>query len=274
MALTGGQGAIPGSPGSGGSGGDVGVSLASLLNPMLRIAGITTLPGTTPNVDQYGELIPMVNRMLSSYNLNGHIIFNSAINQFSLTTGQKEYTIGPGGELDMERPLYIKVANVILPTSPTIRWPMAVYDDYEWAAVSIQDITGAPPYALYYDGAMDQDTGLGQLSLIFQPPAGYILELYTWQRIKSTFEAIDDLAVFPDGYAEMIVQNGARRLVGMYPLESKLDGAQRAELKEMAAMSLRAVTILNTKAPAIGCDPALNGGQADGNGRPWLSGAF
>lgn len=263
--------------GGGGTGSStVGVALSSLLYPMLRIAGITTLPGTTPNDDQVGELIPMVNRMLSSFNLNGHVIYNSAINQFTLTTGQKTYTIGPGGELDMDRPLFIKLANIILPTSPTVRWPMAIYDDYDWAAVSIQDIPGAPSYALYYDGSLDPTTGLGNLSVIFQPPSGYILELYTWQRLQATFVSKDDVAVFPDGYEEFIVQNGARRLVGMYPLESKLDGMQRAELKEFAASSLRAVTTLNTKAPEITCDPALNSGESEGygNGRPWLSGSF
>lgn len=262
-----------GGPGSGGSG-TVGVALSTLLNPMLRIAGITTLPGTTPNVDQYGELVPMVNRMLSSYNLDGHKIFTAAINQFPLVSDQKTYTIGPGGEMDMERPLYIKIANVLLPGSPTVRWPVAIYDDYQWGAISIQDLTGAPPFGLYYDNALDPDTGLATLSLIFQPPADYTLELYTWLRLKANFTGPDDVAVLPDGYEEMIVQNGARRLVGMYPHDSTLDGRQRDELKELAAASLRAVITLNTRSPKIGCDPALNNAGDDGNGRPWLSGAF
>lgn len=261
--------------GGGGSGSAaVGVPLSTLLDPMLRIAGITTLPGTTPSDDQYGELVPMVNRMLGSYNLDGHKIFTAAINQFTLTSGQKSYTIGPGGEMDMERPLYIKEANVLLPTTPVVRWPVYVYDDDEWASISIQDLSGAPPYGLYYDGALDPDTGLATLSVIFQPTDGYILELYTWQRLMATFTAASDVAVFPDGYPEMIVQNGARRLVGMYPLDSKLDGNQRTELKEMAAVSLRAVLTLNTQAPKITCDPALNTGGSNDYGRPWLAGPF
>lgn len=261
-----------GGPGNSGSG-TAGVALSTLLYPMLRIAGITTLPGTTPNDDQIGELIPAVNRMLGSWNLDGHKIFTSAINQFPLTDGQKIYTIGPAGEMDMARPLYIKIANVLLPDSPTVRWPVYIFDDYEWAAISIQDLAGAPPYGLYYDGAMDAD-GLGTLSLIFQPPAGYTLELYTWQALASGFTSKDDIAVFPPGYEEAIVLNGARRLVGLYPLESKLDAAQRAELKELAGAALRAVKTLNTRAPKIACDIALNNNGDDGNGRAWLQGPF
>lgn len=260
-----------GGPGTDGSG-NAGVALSTILNPMLRIAGITTLPGTTPNDDQYGELVPMVNRMLASYSLDGHKIYNAAINQFPLTDGQLTYTIGPGGEMPMARPLFIKIANILEPTTPVVRRGVKIYDDYEWASISIQDLTGAPPFGLYYDGGLDED-GLGTLSLIFQPPAGYILELYTWLALQS-FTSAADIAIFPPGYEEMIVQNGARRLVGMYPLESRLDGAQRAELKEMAGASLRAVKTLNTRAIEIGTEPGL-GGEGDFiNSRGWLAGPF
>ncbi len=260
--------------GTGTGGGSVGTQLANLINPMLRMAGITVLPGTTPSEDQTGELVPMVNRMLSSWNLDGHKIYNAAINQFEMVDGQKEYAIGPGGELDMERPLYIKIANVILPTSPTVRWPMAVYDDYDWGAVSIQDLNGAPPYALYYDGALDPETGLGKLSVIFQPPSGYTLELYTWQRLSAVFTSIQDVAVFPDGYEKAIVSNGALETIALNPLESKLTPLQMDLLAKMAAKDIKAVRTLNAKIPSIGCDPALTSTDGSGNGRPWISGPF
>lgn len=69
--------------------------LGDLLKPMLRRAGITQLPGITPSVDQYGELIPEVNRMLSSFNLDGHKIFSEGIDRYRLVPNQESYFIGP-----------------------------------------------------------------------------------------------------------------------------------------------------------------------------------
>jgi hypothetical protein len=73
----------------------MGTILSDLLKPMLRRAGITQLPGITPSSDQYGELIPEVNRMLASFNLDGHKIFTTSIDRYTLVPNQQIYFIGP-----------------------------------------------------------------------------------------------------------------------------------------------------------------------------------
>lgn len=69
--------------------------LGDLLKPMLRRAGITQLPGITPSTDQYGELIPEINRMLGQFNLDGHKIFTTSIDRYTLIPNQETYFIGP-----------------------------------------------------------------------------------------------------------------------------------------------------------------------------------
>lgn len=262
-----------GGAGVSGGGGTVGVPLSSILQPMLRIAGITTLPGTTPNDDQFGELVPLVNDMLASYSLDGHKVYSASIDQYALTAGQKVYTIGSGGDLDnglgaAARPLYIKEANILFPTSPVVRRPVYILDDDEWASIAVQDIPGAPPYQLYYDGGYNS-AGLGSIYLRFQPPTGYILELYTWQALQSTFAAPGDTAVFPPGYVEMIKWNGALRVAAMYPLESKISPIAA----DMARRALQAVRVLNTSMPKIGCDAGFESrGDDGGDGFGWLDG--
>jgi hypothetical protein len=262
--------------GAGGGGtGAAGVTVAQIIDPMLRIAGITTLPGITPNVDQRGELIPMLSRMLGSWNLDGHKIYTTKIETFTLNTDQKIYTIGPGGDFDTDRPLFIKTANCLYPTSPVVRRPVAILDDNEWAAIGIQDITGAPVWQLYYDGGMDDD-GLGNIYLRFQPPDGYSLELYTWQAIATDFTGVTDVVVLPPGYWEALVLNGARRVVGLNPLDSKLDGAQRTELKQLADQALQAVMTLNMSCPKIGTEAGLGSTDDDSaiGFRGWLDGGY
>lgn len=258
--------------GGGGStgGGTAGVPLGTgIIDPMLRIAGITTLPGTIPNVDQRGELVPMVARMLGSWNLDGRKIFTTSIAPYALNTDQKIYSIGPGGDFDADRPLYIKGADLLWPTSPIYRTQLRILDDDEWAAIPLQDITSAPPNSIYYDGGMDAN-GRGLIYIYFQPPAGYSLELYTWQALSTSFTSVDDIVVFPPGYEEALVWNGALRVAAMYPLEAKLNPLAAV----MARDSLRALMTLNTQLPRIGTDPGLAHDRSgrDQGGRGWLTG--
>ena len=57
--------------------------LLDIIKPALRRAGITQLPGIIPSTDQSSELIPEVNRLLSSASLDGHKIFTTADRMFS-----------------------------------------------------------------------------------------------------------------------------------------------------------------------------------------------
>ncbi len=215
--------------------------LSDLLKPALRIAGITSLPGTTPSVDQYGELIPACNRMMSSYNLDGHKIFTTQIDVYPLVSGKKIYTIGPGGDFNNTRPLWIKDANFLFPGIPTIRRHIHIADDHEWSRIVLQDIPGSLPYVLYYDFAYN--AGLGGIYLKGQPSSDYSLELFTWQQLPSGFVATTDIVVLPPGYEEMIVTNLALVAASLYPREALLS----PEARPNAARALAAVRTMNSR---------------------------
>lgn len=262
-------GGMWGTPGTGSSG-SAGTVLSVLLDAALRIAGLLHRPGWTHSDDQYNELIPATNRMLSSWNCDGHKVYDTSIDEYALTEDQKSYTIGPGGELDNgsakgARPLFVAGANLIFPTDPQVRRRVGILTDAEWRSISIQDIPGAPPYQLYFDGSMDSN-GLGRIYLRFQPPAGYILELYTWQRLAAAFVNKTDVAVFPDGYEEAIVYNLAVRAASLNPNESNL----APDARDLAARALNTLKAFNAKSPRIGCDPAFNSDLDEGGGYGWL----
>lgn len=231
-----------GPPGAGG--GAVATTLGALLAPMLRIAGITKRPGITPSGDQFAELIPAVNRMLASWNCDGHRIFNTLISAYPCVTAQKIYTIGPGANFDADRPLEIREANIIFPTTPAVRRQIRIVDDTQWSSITVQDISGAPPTYLYYDNSMDAN-GWARIYIRPQADTGYSLELYTWQALKANFTAIDDAVILPPGYEEAIVCNGAIRAAALYPLESTLSPDARLN----ADKALRTLITLNSKCP-------------------------
>lgn len=258
-----------GGPG-GGSGGTAGVPLSGILNAALRIAGITWLPGTTPGIDAYNELIPALNAMMDSYSLDGHRVYTSTIIDFPLTAGQKVYTIGPGAEFDTPRPIQIAAASILFPTDPTIRYPMRIIlDEKQWMNITVQDIAGAPPWLLFYDAGYDEN-GWAKIYLYYQPTDGYTLELATWLQLQTGFTFASDVVVLPPGYEEMIRWNLGLTAAGMYPLESKIH--PQAEVKAYAA--LQAIIVSNSKCPALRSEAAYTNRRGRGQGLPygwWLA---
>jgi hypothetical protein len=244
------------------------VPLSLLLDPVLRIAGITTEPGIIPNAEQYGELVPELNRMMGHFNLNGHRIFTTSIDQYSLFTGQTVYLIGPGGDFDTDRPQRIAAANLITATDPTTRTPLHVAEDpTEWTRISIQELT-SDPTGIYYDKSYDGD-GRGRIYIHPQGSDGDLLELLTWVRLATSFTAITDVAFFPDGYEDCIVWNLAIRAAMLYPLKSRLHPLAPERAKE----TLRAIQTSNTRSPRLYSEAADIGGACSASlGRGWLYG--
>ncbi len=236
----------------------INTTLGALLRPALRAAGITMRPGITPNSDQFNELIPEVNRMLQSYNCDGHTIFSTSIEEFALTAGQKIYTIGPGGDFDTTRPQYIRDANLIFPTNPQLRTPLKLLDEHEWSLIPMQDINNSLPWGLFYNPTYGA-SGLGTIYLAFQPPSEYILELFSWKLLGNGFTSINDLVTLPDGYEDLIVWNMAIRAANFYPTMATLG----PDVRMLAANALRRVRVLNTICPTLRSEAEFLGRGGD-----------
>ncbi len=138
-------------------------------------------------------------------------------------------------------------------------------DDDEWSHVVVQDIAGAPPWYLYFDGSFDS-FGRGKIYIVGQPPAGYKLELYSWQALKSDFTATTDAVIFPPGYEKALVSNLAIEACTLYPLESIIATVPLALglLEKQASKDLNALITLNSESPVLRSEAADIGGMAGG----------
>lgn len=242
------------------------ITLANILDPALRMAGISKRPGITPSDEMYGEMIPATNRMLASWSCDGHRVFTTAINEYDLIASQKIYTIGPGGDFNSARPLFIRDANFIFPTNPQLRRPIKLLDDDEWSKIAVQDIAAAPPWYLYFDGGFDLN-GRAKIYIVGQPPTGYKLELFTWQALKSDFTATTDAVIFPPGYEKALVSNLAIEAAMLYPLESVLARNAKAmdKLEKQAGKDLKVLIVLNSAPPVLRSEAAFLGRRSWGS---------
>ncbi len=243
-----------------------------IIDPALLIAGLTKGPGVIPDSDIRGMLILAANRMLSSWNCDGHKIFDTKVEVFDLVADQVSYTIGPSGNFNTARPLAIDDANFIFPTTPAVRCPIQIYDSHQWSLISLQKISGAPPYALWYNSSYDLPGGLGQIYLVGQPPDDYQLELYSWRALKKDFTAVTDVVFFPDGYEEALVTNLAIKAASLQPEFTTINWAVA---RDEAFKALQALKILNTECPSLYNEAAgVSSPQFNGFTRPWLLGPF
>ena len=232
--------------------------LLDVFKAALRRGGITTLPGTTPSTDQTTELIPETNRMLGSWNCDGHKIFTTDINRYAMTPQQTTYFIGPTGDFVAPRPTFIYRANVVLVnSSPELHIPLSILSDADWAAHVITELPASFPWSIYNDGANPDS----KLYLYGFPTETNDLELFTWQDLKNDFTAVTDAVIFPPGYEEALVTHLALRVCRLYPLDSRLSVAQRGDLERDAAKALMALKTLNTEPVPMASDIAGIGGS-------------
>ena len=232
--------------------------LSDVMKPMLRRAGITTLPGTTPSSDQFGELIPEINRMMDSLSLNGHNIFTQSIDRYAMSPQQTSYFIGPTGDWVAPRPLSIFRANVVLTDSaPELHLPVKLLTDDEWADHIITELPAPWPWQLYNDGAYPDS----KLYLYGYPTENNDLELFTWQQVQTGFVAATDAVTLPPGYEDVMVTEGALRCISLYPLDCRLTGIQVQKLEQDAMRAREKVQILNTTSRPYYNDGASIGGN-------------
>ncbi len=211
-------------------------------------------------------MVGEANRLLASWNCDGHKIFTTTIEAFNLTSGQKSYTIGPGGDFDTARPVSIKAANFIFPGLPEIHIPIRILDDIGLSRVTMQDIPGAPPWYLYYDGSFNAN-GLANILIIGQPPSGYQLELYSWQSLNAGFTAATNVVLWPPGYAKAVSSSLALSCVNMNPVDSPVarNGLMLQALQREAMIDLDALITLNSQSPELYNEWANDSGDGSMN---------
>jgi len=233
-----------------------------LLYPALRKAAITLGPQRTPSPAQFQDAIDELNRLTGSLNCDRLFIYSIARDEYPLNPPKMTYTIGvpvdPSQDVDFaaQRPQMIESANV-MDSGGTIRYPLALFTDLQWAKIAYQTIPNTIPSALYNDRANPVST----LYLYGQPMAGQILELFTWTQAP-TFQNLTDQVLLPLQYEDALVLNLAVRLIPHFPIAPNVPRQVDPNLYQQARESLMRLESINAPRPialvGFGCRPGFN----------------
>lgn len=188
--------------------------------------------------------------MLDAWQAMRLTIFQVSSGTWNLVQGQQDYTMGPGGDFNVDRPLWLEGANIVWPTAanpPPAEFPMGILTDGEWQRIVVKNLQTNLPRSLWPEWTYPLLT-----IHVYPIPSlvGLQVKIWTPRPLESAVTLATVLSV-PPGYLEAMVYNLASRLVT--PFHRQMP----ASLPQNAIDSLAVVKRANKRIEVALFDPGL-----------------
>lgn len=235
---------------------DDAVSAQTIITGALELIGVLA-EGETPTYAQSQQGLRRLNMMLRGWSLQPRTFLVTEREVFDLVAGKGStsdpYTIGPGGDLDTERPMAItRAATLLTSSTPSVESPIAVYDSNQYQSIVTKGLSNgmaagvylqltAPLAKLYVWPVLDSATN--DLVLYLKKP------LASFANLTTTYD-------LPDGAEEAIEYNLAVRLCGPFtiPIDPDIKAIARSSLSNLKRSTYELVDLAS---------PFAAGGQYD-----------
>lgn len=211
---------------------------------------------TTISTVQYSNARETMNFLLSNWQALGLPIWCRKVTSKALTASDGQYSIGSGGDINVNHPLAITQAWLRDATNATypVDTPVRIIGQQEYYQLSSKSSTGRPN-VLYYDrayeaGGNDEATAVGQVYLWPLPDSTTATNctLYLiYQRPLLDFTASTDTLDMPQEWYEAVRLNLARKIAPEYGMQSQ----DYKELKEEAKEALDIALAWDTEQVSI-----------------------
>lgn len=202
--------------------------------------------GDSIDGEDLGDLFARCNRMLSSWSVSGALIFADTTISKLLTSGDGEYTIGVGGDINTPRPISIKAAYYRSGDTDT---PLELIDERRYAQIANKSAQDSPEYLYYKTG---HPTG----TIILWPVPAHVETLYMDVEAPLTaFTSLSQTISLPEGYEETIQANLSKRYAPSYsrPVPMEIDEIAREGLANIKRANRKNDIFLSTvNAPGSG----------------------
>lgn len=191
-----------------------------------------------------------LNNMISSWGVQPLTTTVNKREVFSLVASQATYTIGPGGNFDTVRPIWLTGAGLLLTSvTPNVEFPIGILTDDGYESIRIKDLGSQYVQQVYYNPTFTD--GLGRLTMWPVPTtSANKFVLYSREALVS-FANLTAEYSFPPGYDEAIEYNLAKRLAAPYGKTLPPD------IAALAAQSLALIKRANQPFSDLSLDPAL-----------------
>lgn len=212
-----------------------------LITRAMRLATVIG-KGEAPDADESADGLTALNAMLDSWKLDRLFVYRIVENSFTLTVGFDSYTVGSGGNFNIERPDSVEDSCFILLSN--IQYAVHVVDE---ATFTAQQTVGQSqmPRVLYYDPAYP----LGTIFFDYKPDQAYNFHLKSWTSLQQ-FSSLTSLLTLPPGHEQAI----AFSLAEVFGVEFGI--AVPPKVEQIAVQSRAAIKRLNKPSPVLSNEAA------------------
>jgi hypothetical protein len=206
--------------------------MASALDLITRALKERKVLGTSETLtnDEAQDGLTSLNAMLKTWSLKRLMVYQILQENFALTAGDGEYTIGAGGNFNTTRPGKLSTGSFVREGS--VDYELTMIDFAEYSKIPIKG-TGGTPQVISYDAQYP----LARILLYPLPGSGQTLYLNSLKALQQFTALTTDLAMPPE-YEEAIVFNLAMRL-------ASYGGEMTPEARAVASESLSALKTTN-----------------------------
>lgn len=187
-----------------------------IITSALKLPGILA-DAELPSASTANQGLSVFNDMIDSWNAERNAIYTTRIDDFPYVLGKQSYTLGSGGDFDIQRPARIDAMSTIILNDPSnpVEIPLSLFTVDDWQTkVPVKKVDGSFPLICYDSG----DFPLRVLN--FWPiPSQQInaVRIYGWQALPA--QTLQSQVSFPPGYAEAIKYNLAERIAAEFAVD-------------------------------------------------------
>ena len=175
-------------------------TIRELITGSLRLINVVQA-NEVPTADDMNISFEAFTGMLDNWSTEKLSIYSINYYDFSFTPNKQTYTLGPGGDWDIERPMeltsmYVRYeTNATGPVPTKVDIPMEKLTDEQYAAIAVKNVRAIFPTKFYDNG----DYPLRTITVWPIPSTTHTSQLWLWQPLPDP-ETIDDPLLFPKGY--------------------------------------------------------------------------
>ena len=170
-----------------------------------------------PTAEDINVGLSAFNTLIDSLSNNILNIYTTLPYRFPMTAGVAEYTLGPTGDWQIERPMRIETANLIayathdgdeiIANNNTMFLPLDLITFADYSRIIVRKLKTTWPTVVYDTGTYPNRT----LKFWPVPQQTLDVELWLWQPL-ATYETIDNELNLPPGYERYLILKLAMEL--------------------------------------------------------------
>src|SRR5258706_3773985 len=214
--------------------------------------------GDTLTSAEQTAYLAVLNSMLDSWRIDKLLVYRILENSFTLVVGFDTYTIGSGGNFNIERPDRLEDTCFIMLNNS--QYQVRVVDE---ATLTAQQTQGQRqmPRMVYLDPAFP----FANIFFDYTPAQAYEFNLKTWSSLQQC-TAIGDVLTLASGYQRALESNFAIEAAAGYI-------SAPAETVRIAKESKTKIMQQNTRTTYLTLDPGVTQGRRMRSGHSILTGA-